>query len=37
MGNLNVSDSGIENIKPVIDNELKRYGVSFDAGVNLRM
>jgi hypothetical protein len=35
MGNLNLSDNGIENLKPVIDNELKRYGVSFDAGVNL--
>jgi hypothetical protein len=35
MGNLNLSDSGVENLRPLIDNKLHRYGVSFDAGVNL--
>ena len=35
MSNLNLSDNGVENIKPLIDNEHQRYGVSFDAGVNL--
>lgn len=35
LGGLNIPGSGVSNIQPVIDNDARRYGVSFDAGANL--